>query len=118
MRSENRRVALSRTGPPLIEDAWVSADRQLQVGLVVVSPRPLAAAVRSIAISTRPPRRWLCRLGMGYALEDGDALGDGGMRVEQAVEPALVVLEGVVDTHRRRGVVELLEWLVVLGQLV
>ena len=42
----------------------------------------------------------------------------GGMGVEEAVEPGLVVLERVVNAHGRGGVVELGEGLVVLLEFV
>src|SRR5204862_2407992 len=58
------------------------------------------------------------RLGVGERLEDGDALSERRVGVEEAVEPALVVLQRVVDAHGRRRVVELLEGLVVLLELL
>jgi hypothetical protein len=51
-------------------------------------------------------------------LQDCDALIDRWMGVEQAMRPAFVVLQGVVDAHRRGRVVETGERLVVLLELL
>ena len=57
-------------------------------------------------------------LARGDLLELSDPLLDGRVGVVEAVVPSLVVLQRVVDAHRRGGVVHLLERLVVLLQLL
>ena len=85
-------------------------------------PPPAAGTAGPSASQLRPTRS-----GTGPAQTDwpeaifsscGDALLDGRVGVVEAVVPGLVVLQRVVDAHRRGGVVHLLERLVVLLQLL
>jgi hypothetical protein len=55
---------------------------------------------------------------MGDLLQHMNPVTDRWMGVEELMDPALMVLQGVIDAHACGGMVELGEWLVVSFELV
>ena len=78
-------------------------------------PGPAASRLRPTGLSW-PGRS--DRLARGDLFECCDPLLDGRVGVVEVVVPGIVVLQRVVDAHRRGGVVHVLERLVVLLELL
>ena len=108
-------VSFSGSGPGAADPAATAGRWPRGASPCRWHPGPAASRLRPHRVDRLGRSDGLAR---GDLFEDGDPLLDGRVGVVEAVVPGLVVLQRVVDAHRRGGVVHGLERFVVLLQLL